>query len=98
MQLESGVVPAGAVPNTVVMTVMRATFHAARFWLNATAPLNALSAFATLATFQLPMFALKADAPLKMLSKLETDATFHSLPARVCSSHTCVCVCVCVCV
>jgi hypothetical protein len=80
MQLESGVVPAGAVPNIVVMTVMRATLQAARFWLNAVAPLNALSAFATLATFQLPMFALKADAPLKMLAMFETDATFHLLP------------------
>jgi hypothetical protein len=75
LQLESAVVEA----KTVVRAVARSTFQFARFWLNALAPLNMLSIFATNATFQLEMSWLKIDAPLNALATVITDATFHLL-------------------
>jgi hypothetical protein len=78
MQLDSGVVP-GAVPKMVVSTLAGLPPHPTRFWLNAAAPLNALSMLLTLATFHEPMLALKAIALWNMLAIVVTDATFHLL-------------------
>ena len=72
LQAESAAAPVHVLPNPAVFT--RSTFHPARFWLNAAAPLNMLAMFDTDAVFHAAMFWLKLAPVRRRLANFSTVA------------------------